>query len=167
MVSNDTVRLDFVCVHNAGRSQMAAAFAEREREERGLEDLIEVHSGGTEPAEEVHPEVVDVMAEVGIDLTGRTPDYVDLEHLRDSQYLVTMGCSIREFNPASYGVESREWDLPNPKDEDMETVREVRDETERRIRTLFDEIETVVAREDAEEPLSKRFTAALKQRLSF
>ena len=115
MTSADEIRLDFICVHNAGRSQMAAAFAERERAERGLEDVVEIHSGGTDPADAVHEEVVDAMAEVGIDVADRTPRYVaDLENLKDTDYLVTMGCPIRKFNPAQYGVRSHEWDLANP-----------------------------------------------------
>ncbi|PSQ14328.1 hypothetical protein BRC99_03050, partial [Halobacteriales archaeon QS_7_69_60] len=119
MTSADTIRLDFICVHNAGRSQMAAAFAERERAERGLEDVVEIHSGGTDPAEAVHEEVVDAMAEVGIDVADRTPGYVaDLENLKDTDYLVTMGCPIRKFNPAQYGVRSHEWNLANPDGQD-------------------------------------------------
>jgi len=142
MGSNDSIRIDFVCVHNAGRSQMAAAFAERERSERGLEDIVEVHSGGTDPADAIHEEVVEAMDEVGIDITDRTPKYVaDLDRLRESHYLVTMGCSISRFNPTQYGVESRSWDLTDPDGGDIETVREVRDTIETRVETLFDEIE--------------------------
>ena len=142
MASVDKIRLDFVCVHNAGRSQMAAAFAERERAERGLEDIVEIHSGGTDPADTVHEEVVEAMAEVGVDIADKTPTYVaDLDELRDTDYLVTMGCSITKFNPAKYGVESHEWDLVNPDGQDMGTVREVRDEIEHQVETLFDELE--------------------------
>ena len=68
----DKIRLDFVCVHNAGRSQMAAAFAERERAERGLENVVEIHSGGTDPADTVHEEVIEAMAEVGVDIADKT-----------------------------------------------------------------------------------------------
>ncbi|MEF8826685.1 MAG: low molecular weight phosphatase family protein, partial [Halapricum sp.] len=136
MTSTNEIRLDFACVHNAGRSQMAAAFAERERDERGLEGIVEIHSGGTDPADTVHEEVVEAMAQDGIDIADRTPKYVaDLDELRDTDYLVTMGCSITKFNPSQYGVESHEWDLTNPEGQDMETVREVRDEIERRVET--------------------------------
>ena len=141
MPTDDTIRIDFICVHNAGRSQMAAAFAEREREERDLDDVVEVHSAGTDPADSVHEEVVDAMAEIGVDMSDRSPSWVVLDDLKDSHYLVTMGCAITEFNPAQYGVESRAWDVTNPDGKEMEMVREVRDEIERRVSELFDEIE--------------------------
>jgi protein-tyrosine-phosphatase len=81
---------------------MAAAFAERERTERNLEDVIEIHSGGTDPADAVHEEVVEAMAEVGIDIEDKTPKYVaDLDNLKDTDYLVTMGCSITKLIPHS------------------------------------------------------------------
>lgn len=134
MAATDTIRIEFICVHNAGRSQMAAAYAEREQAERGLEVVVEVHSAGTDPAEEIHSEVLDAMVEVGFDLSDRSPSWVVLDELKGSHYLVTMGCSITEFNPAKYGVESRTWDLTNPDGKDRETVREVRDEIERRTR---------------------------------
>jgi len=168
MAQSDTVRLDFICVHNAGRSQMAAAFAERERDERGLHDLVEVHSGGTDPASEVHPEVVEAMAETDIDISDRSPTWVVLDDLKDSHYLVTMGCSITEFNPAQYGVEPRAWDLTNPDGKDMATVREVRDEIERRVEELFDEIERTAAETDDEpDSVSARVSSVVKDVLSF
>ncbi|MEF8820839.1 MAG: low molecular weight phosphatase family protein [Halovenus sp.] len=127
---------------------MAAAFAEQERSERGLEDTVEIHSGGTEPADAVHEVVVAAMAEVGIDMADRSPKWVaELAELEHSDYLVTMGCSIAEFDPARYGVESRDWILPNPDGQDMETVRDIRDEIEAKVGTLFDEIERLVEKE--------------------
>ena len=168
MVHPETVRLDFICVHNAGRSQMAAAFAERERDERDLNDVVEIHSGGTDPAQEVHREVVAAMAEVDIDISDRSPTWVVLDDLKDSHYLVTMGCSITEFNPARYGVESRVWDLTNPDGKDIETVREVRDEIEQRVAELFDEIERTAAESDDEpESVSARVSSAVRDALSF
>ena len=142
MAPSDKIRVDFVCVHNAGRSQIAAAFAERERAERGLEDTVEIHSGGTDPADTVHETVVDAMAEKEIDISDQIPTFVaDLDQLKESSYLITMGCAITKFNPDQYGVESREWDLTNPDGRNVETVREVRDEIESRTNSLFDEIE--------------------------
>lgn len=167
MAPNDRIRLDFVCVHNAGRSQMAAAFAERERDQRGLDDIVEVHSGGTDPADAVHEEVVESMAEVGIDISDRTPKYVaELEALKDTDYLVTMGCSITKFNPAQYGVESHEWDLANPDGQDTETVGEVRDEIEHRVETLFDEIERLDKKEQASADASDGVLTAIRDTLS-
>lgn len=90
------------------------------------------------------------MAAVGIDVSDRTPGYVDdLERLAESDYLVTMGCSISKFNPARYGVESRSWDLTNPDGADVEAVDAVRDEIEDRVRALFDEIEAAAEAERA------------------
>ena len=106
MASTDTIRIDFICVQNAGRSQMAAAFAELERDERGLEDIVEIHSAGTDPADKIHGNVVDAMAEVGIDLSDRSPSWVVPDDLKDSHYLVTIGRTITEFNPVQYGVET-------------------------------------------------------------
>ena len=163
----DKIRLDFVCVHNAGRSQMAAAFAERERAERGLEDVVEIHSGGTDPADRVHEEVVEAMAEAGVDTADKTPKYVaELDELKDTDHLVTMGCSITKFNPAKYGVKSPEWDLVNPDGRDMATVREVRDEIERRIETLFDELERLADEKRASTGSSGGVITAIRDSLS-
>ncbi len=168
MAATDTIRIDFICVHNAGRSQMAAAFAELERDERDLEDTVEIHSAGTDPADEVHPEVVDAMAEIGIDISDRSPSWVVLDDLKESHYLVTMGCTITEINPAQYGVESRAWDLTNPDGQDMGTVREVRDEIEQRVSDLFDEIERTAAESDEEpESVTARVSSAVRDALSF
>lgn len=161
------IRIDFVCVENAGRSQMAAAFAERESEERGLTDVVEIHSAGTDPADGVHPPVVEAMAEVDVDVADRSPSYVVLEDLRDSHYLVTMGCTIDEFSPSSFGVEARAWDLQNPADRDLETVRRVRDEVETKVRALFDEIERTAADRGDEAGRTGRVTDAIKRALSF
>ncbi|OYR40023.1 low molecular weight phosphatase family protein [Halorubrum sp. Ib24] len=167
MTSSDRLRLDFVCVHNAGRSQMAAAFAERERDERDLTDVVEIHSGGTEPADAVHDPVVEAMAEVGIDISDRRPKWVaDLEQLADSDYVVTMGCSIMHFEPAQYGVESRDWDLVNPDGEDIDTVRAVREEIEEKVSALFDEIEGSAADGRVEADESGGFVASLRESLS-
>ena len=168
MASVDKIRLDFICVHNAGRSQMAAAFAERERTERDLKDVVEIHSGGTDPADTVHEEVVDAMAEIGIDIEDRTPKYVAaLDNLKDTDHLVTMGCPIAKFDPAQYGVQSHEWDLTNPDGKDMQTVREVRDEIERRVETLFDELDRLVKEERASTDSSGGVMTTIRDALSF
>jgi len=167
MATSKTIRIDFVCVHNAGRSQIAAAFAERERAERGLEDSVEIHSGGTEPAETVHETVVDAMAEKEIDVADQTPTYVDdLEKLEESNYLITMGCAITKFNPDQYGVDSREWDLTNPDGQNMETVREVREEIESRVNSLFDEIERHPEENRVETTASSGIVGSIRDALS-
>jgi protein-tyrosine-phosphatase len=167
MAQREALRVDFLCVENAGRSQMAAAFAEREASERGLEDVVEIHSAGTRPADEVHDTVVEAMAEVDIDISDRSPEWVVVEDLEHSHFVITMGCTINEFNPSAYGVEHRNWGLVDPEGEDMETVRAVRDELERRVSDLFDEIEDVARDLETEKSLSKRVTETIRNALSF
>jgi len=133
-----------MCVQNAGRSQMSAAFAERERERRGLEDRVEVLTGGTSPADRVHEEVVGVMDEAGFDISARTPREVTPEELRSCDYVATMGCSTLDVGEVGEDVDVRDWALDDPDGQGMETVREIRDEVERRVVTLFDELEAVV-----------------------
>jgi protein-tyrosine-phosphatase len=140
----EPLQVMFMCVENAGRSQMAAALAERERERRRLEDRVEIHSAGTHPADAVHDVVVEAMAERDVDISDHAPTVVDLEALKRMDYLVTMGCYVAEFDPATFIEETREWDLTNPADEDIETARAVRDEIEARVSDLFDELETEV-----------------------
>ncbi|MFB6070852.1 MAG: low molecular weight phosphatase family protein [Halanaeroarchaeum sp.] len=131
----------FVCVQNAGRSQMAHAFATRERAERGLEDEIALLTGGTRPADHVHGEVVEAMADVGFDVADRTPREITFEETRDSDYVITMGCSADDVCPAGWAGESRDWDLDDPDGKSPEAVAEIRDEIESRVSALFDELE--------------------------
>ncbi|MFA9502811.1 low molecular weight phosphatase family protein [Natrinema sp. H-ect1] len=136
--SDDPIRIAFVCVQNAGRSQMSTAFAERERERRGLADSLEILTGGTDPADEVHAGVIDAMAELEFDLSDRTPREVTTAELRSCDYVATMGCSTLELGDVD-GVDVRDWALPDPDGGDPEEVREIRDEIERRVAALFDE----------------------------
>ncbi|WP_267642242.1 low molecular weight phosphatase family protein [Haloarchaeobius amylolyticus] len=128
--------LGFVCVQNAGRSQMATAFAERERDERGLDwDIV---TGGTLPAEHVHEEVVDSMQELGIDISDRTPREVSDEELESCDVVATMGCSTLSLNT---DVDVRDWDLTDPDGKSPEAVAEIRDEIASRVTALFDELD--------------------------
>ena len=136
--TSDGTRVAFVCVQNAGRSQMASAFAERERERRGIDDLT-VLTGGTHPADDVHDEVVEVMHEEGIDLSGRTPREITDEELRSCDYVATMGCSTLDLDA---GIDVRDWDLPDPHGADLDGVRSIRDEVHERVTGLFDEFES-------------------------
>ncbi|MFC6716952.1 low molecular weight phosphatase family protein [Natrialbaceae archaeon GCM10025810] len=138
--NEDGPGIAFVCVQNAGRSQMAAAFAEREREARGFEDL-EVVTGGTDPADAVHGEVVDAMRDAGIDLRDRTPREITPEEIDGCAYVVTMGCSAEGVCPATWSGENRDWGLEDPHGKEPEAVREIRDEIESRVNALFDELE--------------------------
>ena len=136
-------RVAFVCVQNAGRSQMAAAFALREVDARGLD--VEVLTGGTDPADAVHPEVVEAMAEVGFDLSEDQPREIDTAELETCHIVATMGCSTLELDA---DVDVRDWALPDPHGEDRARVREIRDEIESRVERLFDELEADVAAPD-------------------
>jgi protein-tyrosine-phosphatase len=127
--------LTFMCVRNAGRGQMATAFAERERARRGLGDRVKIVTGGTMPADSVHDVVVEALAEVGLDVNGRKPQHVSEETLAASDFVATMGCSTLELD----GVDTDDWDLDDPGERPIEEVRPIRDEIERRVIALFDE----------------------------
>nr|WP_326838472.1 low molecular weight phosphatase family protein [Halarchaeum grantii] len=128
-----------MCVQNAGRSQMSTAFAERERERRGLEDRVEILTGGTHPANHVHDEVVDVMDEVGFDLSDRIPREITLDELRSCDYVATMGCSTLDVGDVGADVDVRDWALEDPDGQELDQVHEIRDEIEQRVISLFDE----------------------------
>lgn len=134
------MRVAFVCVQNAGRSQMATAFAERERAARDVEGDIDIVTGGTQPADHVHDEVVAVMLEEDIDLSDRTPREITPEELQAVDYVVTMGCSAGDVCPATWNGENRDWDLDDPDGEDLAAVRETRDTIRKRVSALFDEL---------------------------
>ncbi|MFD1562745.1 low molecular weight phosphatase family protein [Haloarchaeobius amylolyticus] len=140
--STDPTRIAFVCVQNAGRSQMAYAFAQQELKRRDLADEIDLLTGGTRPADHVHDEVVDAMAEAGIDIADRTPREVTFEDLQASDYVITMGCSASDVCPAGWAGENRDWDLEDPDGKSPEAVATIRDEIEHRVGRLFDELES-------------------------
>jgi protein-tyrosine-phosphatase len=144
-MSQHPARVAFVCVQNAGRSQMATAFAERERERRGLGDRVEILTGGTRPAEHVHDVVVEVMRETGIDLSNRTPREISTAELESCDYVATMGCSTLELDADDAAVDIRSWSLDDPEGADLARVRDVRDSVRDRVRALFDEIEQAVS----------------------
>jgi protein-tyrosine-phosphatase len=139
--TDDPTRIAFMCVQNAGRSQMSTAFAERERDRRGLDGHVEILTGGTDPADHVHEEVVEVMAEDGFDLSDRTPREITLDELRACDYVATMGCSTLDVGDVGDSVDVRDWALPDPDGEDMDAVREIRDDIEGRVAALFDELD--------------------------
>jgi len=135
-----STKIAFVCVQNAGRSQMATAFAEQARAELDVTEDIEIETGGTQPADHVHPEVVEVMAEKGIDLSDRVPTDVTPDDLRAMDLVITMGCSAEGVCPAAWNGESRDWDLDDPDGQSLESVREIRDDIEQRVDVLFEEL---------------------------
>ena len=138
--STDPTRIAFVCVRNAGRSQMSTAFAERERRERGLRDRIEILTGGTDPADAVHDVVVEAMDEVGIDVFDRTPRAITESELRSCDVVATMGCSTLDVGTVGDDVDVRDWALADPGEQDLDEVRAIRDEIEERVTALFDEL---------------------------
>ena len=124
----------FVCVRNAGRSQMAAALMEDLAGDR-----VRVRSAGTQPAEEVHPAVVEAMRQVGIDLAERKPTRLLEESVREADVVVTMGCG--DECPYVPGKRYEDWDLPDPAGRPPEEVRAIRDEIRRRVEALLERLD--------------------------
>ena len=120
------MRALFVCLHNAGRSQMSAALWERAGHE--------ARSAGTTPADRVHPEVVEVMEELGIDLSDRVPKKLTTEMAEWADVVVTMGCG--DECPYIPGKRYVDWDLPDPKGRPIEEVRAIRDDIAERVKEL-------------------------------
>jgi arsenate reductase len=123
----------FVCVHNAGRSQIAAAFLSRLGEGR-----IDVRSAGSAPAEEIHPVVVQAMEEVGIDLSAERPKRIDDDVVRASDVVITMGCG--DACPIYPGKRYEDWEIEDPSGRSLEEVRRIRDDLERRVSELVSDL---------------------------
>ena len=123
----------FVCVHNAGRSQMAAGFLEHLGEGR-----VEVLSAGSEPTDRVNPVAVAAMAEVGIDIAAATPKVLTADAVRVSDVVVTMGCG--DACPFFPGTRYEDWELDDPAGRGIEEVRPIRDEIRRRVERLVEEL---------------------------
>ena len=124
----------FVCVHNAGRSQMAAALMERRSGGR-----VRVRSAGSEPAEHLHPAVIEVMQEVGIDLRSERPTLLQDDAVRDSDVVITMGCG--DACPVFPGIRYEDWELEDPAGKSIDEVRAIRDEIDGRVRRLLDDLD--------------------------
>lgn len=123
----------FACVHNAGRSQMAAAWFNH----LAAPEMAQAISAGTEPSDHVHPVVVEAMRERGIDLSKAAPRKLTIELAAGAALLITMGCG--ESCPHVPGVPLLDWPLPDPKGQGIEAVRLIRDEVEARVRALVKE----------------------------
>ncbi|MGU3411731.1 arsenate reductase ArsC [Microbacterium sp. M1A1_1b] len=123
----------FVCVHNAGRSQMAAGFL---RHLAG--DRVDVFSAGSEPADQINAVAVQAMAEEGIDIAGEQPQVLTTESVRQADVVVTMGCG--DACPVFPGKRYEDWDLTDPAGQPLEVVRQVRDDVRRRVATLVAEL---------------------------
>lgn len=123
----------FVCVHNAGRSQMAAGYL---RHFAG--DRIEVRSAGSVPAEHINPIAVEAMGEDGIDITGEQPKVLTNEAVQDSDVVITMGCG--DACPFFPGKRYEDWELDDPAGQGIEAVRPIRDEIKTRIQALVTDL---------------------------
>lgn len=131
MIDKPTVL--FVCVHNAGRSQMAAGWLKSMAGDR-----IEVRSAGSEPADQINPLAVRVMNEVGIDITGEQPKILTLDAVSRADVVVTMGCG--DTCPYFPGKRYEDWELTDPAEQPIEVVRQIRDEIRGRIKGLVDDL---------------------------
>jgi arsenate reductase len=130
---SDTPEVLFVCVHNAGRSQMAAMLTERLSG-----GWVRVRSGGTTPAAEINPVVVQAMAELGLDMSQQFPKPLTDEAVRASDVVVTMGCG--DACPYYPGKRYLDWELPDPSGQALDAVRQIRDEIRRRVEALLREL---------------------------
>jgi protein-tyrosine-phosphatase len=132
-MTRDQPEVLFLCVHNAGRSQMAAALLER-----SWGDRIIVHSAGSAPGEVLNSAVVEAMAEVGIDITDRRPKKLTDEMAQRADVIVTMGCG--DACPVYPGKRYVDWELPDPAGRPVEEVRAIRDKIETRVTGLAEEL---------------------------
>jgi arsenate reductase (thioredoxin) len=128
-VTDQAPEVLFVCVHNAGRSQMAAGLLQRKAGDR-----IRVVSAGSEPADQLNPAVVEAMEEVGIDISAERPKKLEDGMVRESDVVITMGCG--DACPIYPGKRYEDWELEDPAGKELETVRGIRDEIAGRIDTL-------------------------------
>ena len=123
----------FVCIHNAGRSQMAAGYA------RALSNgAVDVLSGGSEPGDQINPIAIQAMAEEGIDIAEAVPQLMTTEQVRESDVVITMGCG--DVCPIFPGKRYEDWELTDPKGKPIEEVRAIRDDIRRRVEQLLAEI---------------------------
>jgi protein-tyrosine-phosphatase len=130
---NDVPEVLFVCVHNAGRSQMAAALLEHHAGGR-----VRVRSAGTTPSDEIHPNVVEAMAERGLDVSTARPKGLREDEVRGVDVVITMGCG--DACPVVPGTRYLDWDLPDPAGKPIAEVRPIRDDIERRVLDLLREL---------------------------
>jgi arsenate reductase len=127
----DKPRVLFVCIHNAGRSQMAAGYA------KALSGgAVEVRSGGSEPGHEINPVAIAAMAEDGIDISGAVPQLMTTEAVRESDVVITMGCG--DVCPIFPGKRYEDWDLTDPSGLPIDQVRPIRDDIKRRVEALLE-----------------------------
>jgi arsenate reductase len=125
----------FVCVENAGRSQMAEGFAKHYGNSK-----VEAVSAGTMPSSEVNPLVIQVMQEKGIDISKNKPKRITAQMVQEADIIIVMGCSAEGFCPAAWLNKVTDWNIEDPKGKPLEKVREIRDEIENKVRKLMDDL---------------------------
>jgi len=130
---SDKPTILFVCVHNAGRSQMAAGYAQALGGDR-----VEVLSAGSEPKDQINPIAIQAMAEDGIDIAGTQPKILTTDAVRDSDAVITMGCG--DACPVFPGKRYEDWELTDPAGRGIEDVRPIRDDIKHRVQTLLAEL---------------------------
>jgi arsenate reductase (thioredoxin) len=129
----------FVCIHNAGRSQMAAALLDREAAGR-----VRVTSAGSQPADQLNPAVVEAMAEIGLDISREFPEPLTTDKVQAADVVITMGCG--DTCPIFPGKRYLDWDLPDPAGLDLSAIRPIRDEINARVHALITEITSAALR---------------------
>ncbi len=135
-IAKDVPEVLFVCVHNAGRSQMAAGLVNL----RG-QGTIHVRTAGSDPADQINPAVVEAMEELGVDMSQEFPKPLTDEVVRAADVVITMGCG--DACPIYPGKRYEDWALEDPAGKDLDTVRRIRDDLDARVRTLVGELQTV------------------------
>jgi arsenate reductase (thioredoxin) len=133
-IMTDSPSVLFVCVHNAGRSQMAAGYMKELSGGR-----VEVLSAGSEPKDQINPTAIEAMAEVGIDIADNVPKILTTEAVKDSDVVITMGCG--DTCPIFPGKRYEDWELDDPAGKGVEAVRPIRDQIKARILSLLDELD--------------------------
>lgn len=133
-IHKDVPEVLFVCVHNAGRSQMAAGLLTKRAEGR-----IHVRSAGSTPADELNPRVVEAMQEIGIDISQEFPKPLNDEFVKAADVVITMGCG--DACPIYPGKRYEDWELDDPAGQDLEAVRQIRDEIDARVQALVNELD--------------------------
>ena len=149
----DVPEVLFVCVHNAGRSQMAAALLAHHARGR-----VAVRSAGSAPADSVNPAVREVMAELDLDLSAEVPSRLSTADVDAADVVITMGCG--DACPVFPGKRYEDWPVPDPAGQDLDAVRGIRDELERRVRRLLDELDLTPTTAGASGGVTTRVSAA-------
>ena len=133
-MTDDRPTVLFVCVHNAGRSQMAGGLLDKLAGGR-----VDVRTAGSDPADEINPAAVEAMTEVGVDLAGELPKLLTTDAVRAADVVITMGCG--DACPVFPGKRYEDWDLEDPAGKDLATVRRIRDEIDTRVRALLAQLD--------------------------